>query len=321
MNNLFFSHGRTALKYGLKNLNIKKDSKILLPGYICHVVVDAIKEANLNFVYYKNKNFLEPDWEDINKKYHENINIAGIMCVHYFGNPQNIKDFMNFSKKNNIYLIEDNAHGYMGRYNNKQLIGSIGDIGISSPRKQLDLFSGGSLLVNSKYNFQSDFINYLEKYPINLKYYNLRQILKNIKIINRAYQYFKKDKIIYNNPDLFREPKINDYLIDEFSKKKINSKNFDDLINLRRANYFKIEKLIKNLNISPIIKNLSQYCNPWCYPIFTKNNKERIELLEYGQKNNLKIFTWPTLPKELIKDNSEYLKIWESILCISTDDL
>ena len=74
--NSIFSHGRTALKYGLKILNIKKNSKILLPGYICHVVVDAIKDSNLDVLYYKNKNYLEPDWEDINNKYNQNTNIA-----------------------------------------------------------------------------------------------------------------------------------------------------------------------------------------------------------------------------------------------------
>ena len=141
------------------------------------------------------------------------------MCVHYFGNPQNIEDFVNFAKKNNLYLIEDNAHGYMGRFNNNKFIGSIGDIGISSPRKQMDLFSGGSLLINSNYDFKIGKIGYLKKYPVNFKYHEIRQILKNIKIVNKVYQYFKKDKIIYNNPNLFREPKINDYLIDDFSKK------------------------------------------------------------------------------------------------------
>lgn len=321
MNSILFSHGRTALKYGLNILNIKKNSKILLPGYICHVVVDAIKQLNLEVVYYKNKNFIEPDWEDINNKYNQQENIAGIICVHYFGNPQNIEDFVNFSKKNNLYLIEDNAHGYMGRYNNNKLIGSIGDIGISSPRKQIDLFSGGSLIINSKHDFQLGHISDLKKYPINLKYHKFRQILKKLKIINGVYQFFKKDRIIYNNPDLFREPKIKDYIIDDFSKKKILSKDYNNLIHLRRINYFEIEQFAKKNNLTPVIKKISKNCNPWCFPIFTENATQRIKLLKYGQKNKLKIFTWPTLPKNLIKDNNEYLKIWESILCISTNDL
>ena len=55
--------------------------------------------------------------------------------------------------------------------------------------------------------------------------------------------------------------------------------------------------------------------------IFTKDSKERIELLEYGHQNKLKIFTWPTLPSDLIRDNGEYLKVWKSILYISTNDI
>ena len=47
MSSIYFAYGRTALKYGLKNLKLTPGSKILIPGYICHVVCDAIKEINL----------------------------------------------------------------------------------------------------------------------------------------------------------------------------------------------------------------------------------------------------------------------------------
>ena len=58
MNSIFFNLVKCFCfnKNGRKYiLNIKKNSKILLPGYICHVVVDAKKDSNLDVLYYKNK--------------------------------------------------------------------------------------------------------------------------------------------------------------------------------------------------------------------------------------------------------------------------
>ena len=40
-----------------------------------------------------------------------------LIMVHYFGVPQNIVKFINFCLKHNLYLIEDNAHGYGNKIN------------------------------------------------------------------------------------------------------------------------------------------------------------------------------------------------------------
>ena len=66
MSSIYFAYGRTALKYGLKNLKLTAGSQILIPGYICHVVCDAIKEINLEYIFYNiNDNLGE---QDKNKK-------------------------------------------------------------------------------------------------------------------------------------------------------------------------------------------------------------------------------------------------------------
>ena len=59
-------------------------------------------------------------------------------------------------------------------------------------------------------------------------------------------------------------------------QKKILSKNFNDLINSRRKNYFKIEKFAEKRNITPIIKKLSQNSNPWCYQFLQKILKKEL---------------------------------------------
>ena len=47
INKYFFSHARTALKYGLKHLDLKAGDGILLPEYICDVITHPLQELKL----------------------------------------------------------------------------------------------------------------------------------------------------------------------------------------------------------------------------------------------------------------------------------
>ena len=56
---------------------------------------------------------------------------------------------MYYFQKNNLIMIEDNAHGFSGEFENK-LLGTNGDIGFTSPRKNLNILSGGLLYIKNK---------------------------------------------------------------------------------------------------------------------------------------------------------------------------
>ena len=79
--------------------------------------------------------------------------------VHFFGYPQNIKKFKYFSRKQKIFLIEDNCHSLNLKIE-KISLGNNGDIGVDSPRKIFnDLYSGGRLFINKKLNYKFEKIN------------------------------------------------------------------------------------------------------------------------------------------------------------------
>lgn len=317
MKKILFSHARTALKYGLISLNLKKNDIILTPGYICHVVVDSIKNSYLKHEYYRIDSNLEPDWEHIEEKLKIFPNIKGIIAVHYFGKPQNIEKFLTIKKKYNLFLIEDNAHGYYGRYDNKKFLGEYGDFSISSPRKQFNVFSGGELLIRDEL-YDLNVFRQLDDKRVNIDFFNFKQKLKKINLIYNTYKFFKNKKEFLDDPNMFREKNISDNLIDKYSKKIINDTNFDDIIKKRREKYLYYQNFCKNNDIKPLFDNLNQYSNPWCFPVYTKNKKERNKVISISSKNKLNLFTWPTLPEELIKNNSEYLNLWKKIICFPT---
>ncbi len=137
----FFAHARTTLWYGLLQLPMEKEQTILVPDYICEVVLHPLVDLVIWAVFYPVDSSFTPDWDVI-----ENIQSSNpahaFLLVHYFGQPQDIEHAREFCDQNGLWLIEDNAHGYGGKLNGQPL-GSFGDMGFSSPHKLLHCTSGG----------------------------------------------------------------------------------------------------------------------------------------------------------------------------------
>lgn len=73
----------------------------------------------------------------------------GIFFAHTLGNPFDIDEVLNFSKKNNLFLVEDNCDALGSIYNNK-FTGSFGDISTCSfyPAHHITLGEGGAVLTS-----------------------------------------------------------------------------------------------------------------------------------------------------------------------------
>ena len=73
-----------------------------------------------------------------------------VMIAHSLGNPFNLKAVMEFCKKHNLWLIEDNCDALGSRYNG-QLTGTFGDIGTLSfyPAHHITMGEGGAVFTNN----------------------------------------------------------------------------------------------------------------------------------------------------------------------------
>ena len=310
--NFYYSHGRTALKYGLKFLKLKKNDKVLLPEYICDVVLDPINELGIIPVYYKiTENFL-CDLKDIKEKI--NNKVKALIFVNFFGFKDDNKKLINFCKKKKIYIIEDNCHSLYSK-NNK----TKSDLIIYSPRKIIDPMNcGGILKINLKKN---KIINF----NTNLKEYNLSFIETFKKFINSNFPNLKR----LLKSKLFIEPKLDkknfikniklkgDFIIDKDSKKTLNSMNLNNLKKQRLNNFYHWQNVFKKSKNAQLIKRkLNKNSIPWVFPVYINNPKLRSKLLRYGWNLDLRIFSWPTLPNKNI--NIRTKKMWKKLLCLDT---
>ena len=138
-----------ALEISSILINLKSGDEVIMPSYGFVSVANAvvlrgakpifadIDPLTLNISYNSIKN-------SITKK------TKAIYVIHYAGNSCDIQKIHNLAKKKNIFLIEDAAHAFLGKFKNK-FLGTIGDIGVFSfhETKNLVAAQGGCISINN----------------------------------------------------------------------------------------------------------------------------------------------------------------------------
>lgn len=143
--------GTSGLHASLAAIGIGPGDEVIVPAYT--VVMDAYAAIHLGakpiFADVDENTFLVTA-ETIKKKITKKT--KAIMLVSIHGLPVDIDPIKRLAKKNNIFIIEDNAQDFFGIYKDR-VSGTIGDIGIWSfeNKKHLSGASeGGIISTNSK---------------------------------------------------------------------------------------------------------------------------------------------------------------------------
>jgi len=309
-----FSHARTALKYGLKAYNIQRGVEILIPEYICDVVLHPLYELGITPIYYCLNDRLEADWNDIKNKF--NSNTAAVLVVHYFGFPQNISEYINFTSANDILLIEDNAHGFGAKFKN-QLLGTFGDIGIASPRKSFPIFNGAYLYLDN--NKQIMQIDCLPLQPLNVVQKQIKEIAKKIIKKSEMLRFFFLNAPNYNNIEEFSEEEIPEWSIDESSYCYMLKQNIDVSSRIRRELCKVWEKWALSNDLIPVYPSddfpFFEEAAPLIFPAYTPSEEDRNKWFEWGFKVGIDVHSWPTLPKDVINCNYSAFLYWKKLIC------
>ena len=142
----FFKKGRDALIYGLELLNIKPNSIILVPAYMCDPTIAPLRERGYKLVFFDIEEDLSFNFEVL-ESLMKRLKVQAILAPHYFGFPSNIQDLVVLCKRYEVKVIEDCAHSFLTKIGDKS-VGLFGDIAIFSMRKTLAVPDGGALKIN-----------------------------------------------------------------------------------------------------------------------------------------------------------------------------
>jgi perosamine synthetase len=316
-----FAYARTALKHGLSALGFKSGDCLLVPELICDSAIEPLRDIGITLRYYPVTEKLEPDWSAIDRSFIDTT--KGFLIINYFGQPQDIPACIEFCHNNKMLLIEDNAHGYGGTYN-RQLLGTFGDIGITSLRKSLPVPYGAFLYFAQEDGHKlSDLI--IDKCPsISLKR-RLKYSISQIPVVNNAAKLWDAAKLHrsqmsdpppYGKHDAFRDDCIRvDYGMDKHSYNIVIGQNLDQIRKIRQDIYRIWQNWAKSERLTAVFDNLACGAAPLVFPAYADSISSSLKWFEAGHRTGIDIHSWPTLPWSVINKNSSAVRIWERLVC------
>ena len=138
-----------ALEIASIIINLKKNDEVIMPSYGFVSLANAVVLRGAKPIFVEiDPLTLNISYKDIKRRISKRT--KAIYVIHYAGNSCEIEKISKLAKKNKLFLIEDAAHAFLGKYNNK-FLGTIGDIGVFSfhETKNIVAGQGGCISINN----------------------------------------------------------------------------------------------------------------------------------------------------------------------------
>jgi perosamine synthetase len=301
----FFFKGRVALYATLKASGVKPGDEIILPGFTCVVVPNAITYLGAKPVYVD----IDPETYNINpKRIEEKITerTRAIIAQHTFGIPAEMDNIVDIARRNNIYVIEDSCHAIGSRYKGQD-VGTFGDAAFFSSQwsKPLTTGFGGWAVINNKKlirkmrNIYREFRepSYRDKILLRLQYFTYSKIFKTdwFWFIQGAYRRLANSNILIGsstNMEIeYKMPEGYEKIMSQWQRNLLEKKmaEIKTITNHRQW----ITSIYKNLFRQKGIKTIKlpeEYEAVFLrYPVLVK---DKIEVLEEAKKMRIELGDW-----------------------------
>lgn len=147
-----FYKGREALEYGLRGLKLDSGSKVVITGFTCHAVYQAVISAGLKPVFLDiEKNELNFSFDILKKETEKNPKVKVVILQNTLGYPKDAYKIKKLCKEKKLFLVEDLAHSVGAQYGGGKSAGDLGDLIMFSfsQDKLIDGVSGGALIIKT----------------------------------------------------------------------------------------------------------------------------------------------------------------------------
>jgi len=307
--NFYFFKGRVALYAILKAMGVQAEDEVILPGFTCIVVPNAIIYLGAKPVY------VDIDQETFNidpSKLEEEITkkTRAIIIQHTFGIPADMDKILKIARKYNLYVIEDSCHAIGTRYKKKE-IGTFGDASFFSSQwsKPITTGLGGWAVVNHpelKERMERIYPQFMEPssrevFVLNLEYL-LYSKLMTPPLFWLAQTTFRKLSSLgvavgsSTNEELqckmpFDYEKKMSLWQKKVLKKELN--HLEQVISHRKWIVSQYERLLPQAGIQPISLNEDYEPAFLRYPVYVKDKKR---ILELARRNKIEMGDWFVSP-------------------------
>jgi perosamine synthetase len=138
--------GRVALHSGLRQIQLRAGSTVLVPSYFQGTEIDTLIAAGYKVRFYDVDDNFQVDLSDIEQKL--DAEVSALYIIHYFGLPQRLGVITAFCERKGIKLIEDCALSFLSK-EGETWLGSQGDIALFSIYKSVALPHGGYVVTKT----------------------------------------------------------------------------------------------------------------------------------------------------------------------------
>ena len=139
-NAISFTNGTATMHASLEAMGIGIGDEVIVPPLTMSATTFAVLQANATPVFADvDENTFTISPKDVEKKITKNT--KAIIPVSLYGLSSDIDELKRLSKKNNIYILEDNAEAFLAKYKDSY-VGSLGDVGSFSFQSSKHLTSG-----------------------------------------------------------------------------------------------------------------------------------------------------------------------------------
>jgi dTDP-4-amino-4,6-dideoxygalactose transaminase len=280
---LFYTDsGRSSLRLFFRSV---KSKKVLLPDFLCGVIIDILKSENITYSFYHINEDLTINKNSID------YNFDVFYFINYFGVIQNLQHIQNIIQ--NKIIIEDNVFFY--NFKNR---GFKHWFSFNSYRKITNLADGS--LIKTNLDINKDLIenkNLFSKYKYNAKQIKYNYIFFNKKNEKEYLKLFERGEKLLDNQNYIG--KISDksiYLLSLYNENKIQD--------------------IRKKRFKKLLNEFEKYCvnkKPKEYSFFVMklNNRDKIRKKLFDYKIFLPVH-WPKILDNILYDRLLSIPLFEN---------
>ncbi len=315
----FYWKGRVALYALLKAMKVTKDDEVILPGFTCVVVANAIKYLGAIPIYVDvEKNTMNPTLESYKKAITPNTKV--IITQNTFGLSTQVDEIAKMANAKGIFSIEDCTHGFGGTFKSKPN-GTYCDAAFYSTQwnKPFSTGIGGFSLVNNqelivdveKVNDQLQKPSIKEKLVLSALLFSREYILNssNYWRLRSFYRFLSKHNLVIGSSQgsELESTEIPDGFFKGMSdvqlKKGVNSLNdFDNLLLKRKENATIYSEFLNKNNKYHVDSELFNDHSFLKYPILVRDQNKFDDL---ARKVKIELGDWFCTPLYPVKNNLE----------------
>lgn len=303
-----FAYARHALVAALRHLGARPGDVVALPEFICRDVLASLHHVGVRPHYYPIGRDLRPLDSSIDKT------TRFVLMVNYFGFPQNVSEFR--MKWPNAQIIEDNAHGYLGRDEFGIDLGSRTEAGITSCRKTIMLPDGALLRIASDGDqLISDTID-ARTPPLSFRIRSLSSRLERasdipinfaLRTMLRAIRKGWTGSSLPRSDDRSETELPKDVYMSRLASKILGNVDRDREVERRRRLFREFLSFASDHNVRSVFNELPAGCAPYGFPFFAESSIPSLE--QFARRQHCEVIRWPDLPRAVSVSADHYYRL------------